>query len=103
MGTSSNITNLLLLTALSSSAISLGYENNQNIAPSEMAQYNFKETKTWSYSSMPENNEYSVSNFSQEQIKIDTIVRFSNELVGNNESLDSEFSQIVNDNFWDIL
>lgn len=103
MATSTNITNLLLLSALSSTVVSLSYENSQNIAPTEVTQYKFKENKTWSYNSILENNIYNTPYLSEEQNKINAILKFSNELVSSNVTLDPEFSKIVDDNFWDLL
>lgn len=100
MDTSSNLTNLILLTAISSTTLSLDYGiDDFSIAPTENIEYSVNNKSVWQYSSVSHDYNYS----SVDEDKINIIVDFAKELVSNSENLNSEFSDIVNDNFFDLL
>lgn len=99
MDTNSNLTNLLILSALSATAVSNSSGINSNQIPKYTAEYVTNNSHTWSYNSISDN----VDLTSTEAKKINIIVDFSRELISKSENLDSEFSKIVSDNFFDLL
>ncbi len=101
MGTNSNIKNYIIMTALSSSVLSFNYEEVNPLIPTTNAEYNFENSDSWKYQSI-----YNAMSFDKgEEIteKENIILEFSNDLISNSSDIDSEFVDIVNDNFWDLF
>lgn len=103
MGTSSNIKNLILISAISSSAISLNYQNQtQKSAPSTSAKYNFEKKQSLVYHSVDDKTDYIINNRGNNQ-EIENILSFSKKLIEGSTEMDSEFVNIINENFWDLM
>ena len=103
MGTSSNIKNLILLSALSTSVIPVSYEiDRESITPSIEVKYTFDENKTYDYKKIEDNSSLEL-NSQGDMEKIGIVISFSKELVENLKDMDSEFIEIVNNNFWDLI
>lgn len=102
MGTSSNIRSLILLSALSSSILPVSYEINRSITPSIEATYKFDKATTWDYREIDNKSNFELNNRIETE-KMNIILSFSKELVDNLTEMDSEFIEIVNSNFWDLL
>ncbi|MDD3721274.1 MAG: hypothetical protein PHW92_02135 [Lutibacter sp.] len=101
MGTSTNLTSLVLMTAISSTVLPLKYEDYDKITPSLEAKYNFQNSDShWGYNSNITSYD---TNQREDSEKLNIIIKFSKELTQNSQELDSEFAEIVNKNFWDLL
>jgi hypothetical protein len=93
MGTVSTISSVFLLAALGSSSTNapLPYQYN----PLEITVIgNYREIKEY-------NEKYSTSIRDESQLQI--IVNVSKHLIMNSKSIDNEFVEIVNKNFWDLV
>lgn len=104
METNSNTTmaNLLLAATLSTSVVSLSYGMNENFIPKDDHFIDVKhEIADWTETAF-NNTPYYIfqtnqfSNYKQ-------IIDFSQKLISNSKNLDSEFIDIVNENFWDLI
>lgn len=100
MGTSSNIKNLILLSAISSTVIPVSYEIKSNAEPTEIVSYDFSKKERIIYETLSDT--YSIFD-NNELEKTDIIVSFSQELANNLTEMDSEFVEIINNNIWDLL
>lgn len=98
----STITNLILMATISSSVISLSYDSQDSLIPKDEATYtimkNIAEWKDNAFNTLPD---YTLPN--EEQEKIQTIVGFSHMVLSNSTDIDSEYVDIVNENFWDLI
>lgn len=98
----STITNLILMATISSSVISLPYDSQDSLIPKYEATYthmkNITEWKDNAFNTLPD---YSLPN--EEQEKIQTIVGFSHMVLSSSTDIDSEYVDIVNENFWDLI
>jgi hypothetical protein len=98
----STLTNLILMATISSSVISLSYDSPDSLIPKYEAKYihmnNIAEWKDNAFNTLPD---YSLPN--EEQEKIQTIVGFSHMVLSNSSDIDSEYVDIVNENFWDLI
>jgi hypothetical protein len=98
----STLTNLMLLATISSSVISLSYDSPDSLMPMHEATYthmiNIAEWKDNAFNTLPD---YSLPN--EEQEKIQTIIGFSHQVLSNSTDIESEYVDIVNENFWDLI
>ena len=98
----STLTNLILMATISSSVISLSYDSSDSLIPKYQATYNhmnnIAEWKDNAFNILPD---FSLPN--EEQGKIQTIVGFSHMVLSNSTDIDSEYVDIVNENFWDLI
>lgn len=100
MGTNTNLKGLVLMTAISSAIVPLNYESYDKITPTIESAYNFLPDRTWQYNSIfIEDNYVNVLENEKQEI----VLNFSQDLISNSTELDSEFVEIVNDNFWNLL
>lgn len=94
--------NLIIFATLSSSVVAMPYEYSEAIIPSE-------EVKIKSMENMPDwdatlfNPLASNSVINDDNEKIDTIIDFSQKVLEDSMDMDSEYVDIVNENFWDLI
>lgn len=100
METSTNLKNLVLMTAISSAIIPLSYESYNKLAPTIEHIFSYVPENSWSYNSI--SNEDSNANVLENE-KLQIVMNFSQKLLSNSTELDMEFVEIVDDNFWDLL
>lgn len=103
MGTISNssLSNLLVLAALSSTVICLPYES-YSLIPEVRYSYQYHvNIADWKDTAFNLSADYKIQD--ENSSKIETIVAFSKKIIGNSIDIDSEFVDIVNDNFWDLI
>jgi len=102
--TNTPLTKLFLFTTLSSSVISLPYDNAENLIPEIKPNYEHHMTLTnndWRDSAFNSSTDYTLQNESSD--KIDAILGFSKKVIENSKDIDSEYVDIVNENFWDLI
>lgn len=101
MGTTTNLTNVMLFTALSATLVPLNYEfKSDSFQPHTESVYSVNQYEALKYT--PIENIRLTSNFSDVE-KLEIIVDFSKNLVANSIDLDQEFVKLVDENFWDLL
>jgi|GEM_PF-1293871 len=103
MLTNTSIPNLLFLATLSSSVVSLNLGIENYLAPQIEAKIEFcvDDIADWKDKAFKDSNDY---NFRNEDVeKINTIISFTQNLLENSKDIESEFVDIVNDNFWDLI
>ncbi len=93
--------NLILLVTLSTSVLSLSYDA-PDILPKEEINYSYEiampDLKDSAFNEIP-----SLSLNNDTYGEINTIVEFSKKLISNSIDIDSEFVDIVNEHFWDLI
>lgn len=95
----STITNLLLLATISSSAVCLTYDAS-GLIPAMEHKYDIAENiADWNENAFNKLPTYSA----QDEEKYQAIIGFSQRILTNTADIDSEFVDIVNENFWDLL
>ena len=98
----SSLTKLILMATISSSVISLSYDSPDSLIPKYEAKYNhMKSIAEWKDNAFNTLPEYSLQN--EDDLKIQSIIGFSSNVLSNSTGLDSEFADIVNDNFWNLI
>ncbi|NJY61438.1 hypothetical protein HC174_01535 [Salinimicrobium sp. CDJ15-81-2] len=106
LGNSSNssLSNIVVLATISSSVLSLSYDISDANIPVMRADYEHHLTMRgdWKDSAFNPSSDYYLDEDSQSS-KIQTILKFSNDLIKNSKDLDSEYVDIVNENFWDLI
>ena len=102
--TSSQLRNLILITSLSSTVVSLSYETPINILPSENHTYIVQEESPDNIVNRAFNSaSYLELNKSEDMEKIGAILHFSNEIISNSVDLEPIFNDLVEDNLWDLI
>jgi len=98
----STLTNLILMATISTSVVSLSYDSPDSLIPKYQATYtHMKSIAEWKDNAFNTLPDYSLPN--EEQVKIQTIVGFSHLVIANSTDIDSEYVDIVNENFWDLI
>ena len=103
MGTNSynSLANIVLLATISSSVISLSYDSD-TLIPKMNHNYNFQNNiAEWKDYAFNQSADYKLQSESME--KLQTIIDFSKRVLQNTKDIDSEFVDIVNDNFWELI
>ena len=103
MGTNTynSLANIVLLATISSSVISLSYDSD-NLIPKMNHNYSFQNNiADWKDFAFNQSVEYQLQDESME--KLQTIIDFSKKVLQNTKDIDSEFVDIVNDNFWELI
>ncbi len=104
MLTNSNtsLSNLIIIATLSSSVVSLSLETDSSLIPQqEVAFENNVNIADWKDNAFNPSFDYS---FHDEDVeKINTMISFTKNLLKNTKDIESEFVDIVNDNFWDLI
>lgn len=99
---SSTITNLVVLATLSSTALSVQYESNENLIPDQ--DFNFGAPtvylENWKDQAFNTAN-YIISDENTEKTQI--VLDFSEKILNESKELDNEFADLVNENFWDLI
>lgn len=104
MLTNSNtsLSNLVILATLSSSVVSLSHETESYLTPQHEAEFEHHvNIADWKDNAFNSSFDYSFHNEDVE--KINTMVSFTKNLLENSKDIESEFVDIVNDNFWDLI
>jgi hypothetical protein len=104
MGTNSStsLTNFVLLVTLSSSVISLPYDSSDFLIPQVKAPILYHtDIVDWKDNAFNNSTNYSFQNSDTERIK--TILGFSQKVLANLNDIDSEYVDIVNENFWELI
>ena len=97
--TNTGLTTLLLITSISTSAISLPYDSS-GLIPNMNQQYEqHQDISEWNENVFNKLPAYSI----QEEERYKTIIEFSQKIFNNSRDIDSEFVDIVNENFWDLI
>lgn len=98
----SSFANLILLATISTSVISLPYESKDSLLTNHEVNYNhMKSIAEWKDSAFNALPDYSTQK--EDESKIQTIIGFSHKVLSESTDIDSEFVDIVNDNFWDLV
>lgn len=104
MLTNSNtsLSNLFILASLSSSVVSLSHETESYLTPLHVASFeHHANIADWKDNAFNPSFDYSFHNEDVE--KIHTMISFTKNLLENSKDIESEFVDIVNDNFWDLI
>jgi hypothetical protein len=104
MGTNSStsLTNFVLLVTLSSSVISLPYDSSNFLIPQIKTPILYQpDIADWKNNAFNNSTNYSIQNSDTERIK--TILGFSQKVLANLTDIDSEYVDIVNENFWELI
>lgn len=101
--TNTLLSNLKLTTPLSSSVsnMNLGTENYPTLQIPPKSEYSEDISSSWRDEAFNMSDIYNFHNEDNE--KINTIVSFTQNLLENSQDIESEFVDIVNDNFWDLI
>ena len=103
MSTNSSLGNcLMILATLSSGQICLPYDVGSYFSPKIAATYNIdKDLSSWQDEAFAVSSGYTILNEDSERLQI--IINFSKKLIEKSANLDSEYVDIVNDNFWSLI
>ena len=104
MGNSSNssLSNLVVLASLSSTVLSLSYDDTTTLIPEVKPDYSqHVNLSDWKDNAFNTSTDYTIQDDYSE--KIQTILRFSKKILNNSKDLDSEYVDIVNENFSDLV
>lgn len=99
--TNTSLSNLVILASLSSSVLILSHET-ENLTPQNEAKFeNHVTIADWKDNAFNQAYDYSFHNEDVE--KLNTMISFTQNLLENSKDIESEFVDIVNDNFWDLI
>lgn len=100
-GPFSNLTNIIVLVAMSSTVVSLPYDVD-SIIPQHNYDYHYEDNiSDWKDKAFNSSSDYQMHD--ESFVKIQTIIEFSKRVLANTKDIDSEYVDIVNDNFWDLI
>lgn len=96
-----SLASIVLLATISSSVISLSYDSD-TLIPKMNHNYSFhRNIADWKDNAFDQPLDYQLQNENVE--KLQTIIDFSKKVLQNTKDIDSEFVNIVNDNFWELI
>lgn len=100
--TNTSLSNLVVLATLSSSVVSTSLEAESYLAPMCEANFDYHiHIAEWRDNAFNKSHDYT---FHDEDVdKINTMISFTKNLLENSRDIESEFVDIVNDNFWDLI
>ncbi len=102
INTNSSLSNLVILATLSSSVVSLNHETESYLTPQNEAKFEHHvDIADWKDKAFKESYDYSFHN--EDVDKMNTMILFTKNLLENSKDIESEFVDIVNDNFWDLI
>ena len=104
MGNSSNssLSNLIVLATLSSTVLSLSYDDSSALIPDVKPEYaHHVNLADWKDNAFNVSINYTIQDDYSE--KVQAILGFSKKILDNTTDLDSEFVDIVNENFWELV
>lgn len=97
----SSLASIVLFATISTSAISLSY-GLEPLIPKMNHSYSFPNSiADWKDNAFNQPIDYQLHNEDVE--KLQTIINFSKKVLKNTKDIDSEFVNIVNDNFWELI
>ncbi|NJO88533.1 MAG: hypothetical protein HC831_05885 [Chloroflexia bacterium] len=100
--TNTSLSNLVILATLSSSVVCLSHETENYLTPQHEAKFEYHvNIADWKDKAFNQSFNYSFNNVDIE--KINSMLSFTKKLLENSKDIDSEFVDIVNDNFWDLI
>ena len=100
--TNTLLSTLAIFATLGSSTISLSHDTESYLTPSTEAKFeHYVNIADWKYKAFNASYDYSFHNENVE--KINTMISFTQNLLENSKNIESEFVDIVNDNFWDLI
>jgi hypothetical protein len=95
------IPNIILLAALSTSVVSLSYTYD-SLIPLQNHQYSYQnDISDWKDFAFHPSSDYQQISPNNQSIK--TIIEFSRTVIENSKDIDSEYVDIVNANFWELI
>lgn len=101
MGTNNSLANIILLATISSSVISLSYDSD-TLIPKENCNYSFQNNiADWKDYAFNQSVDYQLNN--ENMKKLQTVIDFSRKVLQSSKDIDSEFVDIVNENFWALI
>lgn len=102
MLTNTSLSNLVILATLSSSVVSLSHETESYLLPRHEATLEHHvNIADWKDNAFNPSHDYSFHNEDVE--KINTLILFTQNLLENSKDIESEYVDIVNANFWDLI
>ncbi|MBK0370567.1 hypothetical protein [Flavobacterium agrisoli] len=100
--TNTSLSNLVILATLSSSVVNFSYEMESSLTPQlDTKIEHHVNIADWRDNAFNSSFDYSLHNENDE--KINTIISFTKNLLENSTDIESEFVDIVNDNFWELI
>ncbi len=100
--TNISLSNFLIFATLSSSVVCFSYETENYLTPQHEATYEHHvNIADWKDNAFNPSIDYSFHNEDAE--KINTMISFTKNLLENSKDIESEFVDIVNENFWDLI
>lgn len=100
--TNTSLSNLVILATLSSSVVSLNHVTESYLTPQLKAKFEHRvDIADWKDNAFNKSYDYSFHNVDVE--KINTMISFTRNLLDNSKDIESEFVDIVNNNFWDLI
>lgn len=98
----SSITSLMFFATLSSSVIMLPYELTNTLIPTSEVNFTKMENiADWKEKAFNTSSDYTFNN--EADMKIQIIIGFSSRILDNSTNIDSEFVDIVNEHFWELI
>ena len=102
MLTNTPLSNLVFLASLSSSVVNFSHDTENCLLPQNEAKFEHHvDIADWKNKAFNEPYDYSFHN--EDVDKINTMISFTQNLLENSKEIESEFVDIVNDNFWDLI
>jgi hypothetical protein len=101
--TNTTLTKLIVITSLSTSVVSLPYDNLENLIPEKRANYkkDMSQTTDWREKAFNINSGYTLQD--EDEKKMQAIIDFSKDIIDNSKDIDTEYVDIVNENFWELI
>lgn len=101
MDTYNSLANFVILATISSSVLNLSYDSN-SLIPKMNHAYNCQNyIADWKDNAFNLSLDYQIQD--ESLVKIQTIVEFSKKVLSNTKDIDSEYVDIVNENFWELI
>lgn len=100
--TNTSLSNLIISATLSSSVVGLSHETESYLTPQQEAKFEYRtDIAEWKDNAFNQSYDYNLHNENME--KINTIISFTKNILEKSKDIESEFVDIVNDNFWDLI
>jgi len=101
INTNNSLANIVLLATISSSVISLPYDTDNLIPKMNHNYWHENNIADWKDNAFNQSFDYQIPD--EDMIKLQTIIEFSERILVNTKDIDSEFVDIVNEKFWELL
>jgi len=100
--TNTSLSNLVILATLSSSVVSFSHEADDLSTPQLKPEIeNYMEISDWRDKAFNQSYDYNLHD--KDVDKLNTMISFTKNLLENSTDIESEFVDIVNENFWDLI